>query len=136
MGDWRVTACDGDDSSSTSAPVDPVDPINQENIQIVNYHGSNEWYFAANVIGVSFGFDVTKFEILKADNQWFECGQCSDSASLYTCSVDSVIALPLSVRLTASGTNGAVSIITSNDVVSAFTYGITHDIGSNFASTS
>jgi len=110
--------------------------MNQENIQIVNYHGSSEWYFAANLNGVSHGFAVNKFEILKADNQWFECGQCADSASLYTCSVDSIIALPLSVRLTASDNNGAVTVITSNDAVSVFAYGIIHDFGSNFAASS
>merc|ERR1719150_380416 len=109
-------------TSATPSPVTPVTPapvtpsptsstpIDTENIQIVNYHGASEWYFAANLNGVAHGFDVTKFEIELANGNWFECGTCTDSTFLYTCSVDSVIALPFSVRLYASHADGDAMI--------------------------
>ena len=182
LGDWRVAACDESSSTPTTTAqnpvVDPTDPaptdpdttasppapetttasVDTENIQIVNYHGSSEWYFAANLNGVSHGkctyivgcvclcmtccilcdysgFAVSKFEIRKADNLWFECGQCAGSSSLYTCTVDSVIALPFSVRLSAAHTSGDITVITSNNAIAAFDHGVISDFGSNFAET-
>merc|ERR1712039_527311 len=38
-------------------------PITPENLKIVNYYGSGEWYYAAKLRDVAAGFDVTKFEI-------------------------------------------------------------------------
>merc|ERR1712154_731659 len=124
------TTADPVTSTTTSTSTTSLNP---ENIQIVNYHGSSEWYFAASLNGVSHGFAVNKFEIRKADNQWHECGQCADDASLFTCIVDSVISLPFSVRLTGAHTDGSLTVISSNDVVSAFAHGVVSDFGSNFA---
>merc|ERR1711971_964013 len=112
----------------------PTMPIDVENIQIVNYHGSNSWYYAGNLNGVAHDFIVQKFEIQKANGIWFECGTCAESG-VFTCSVDSELALPFSVRLNAMDSIGAMSGITSEDVISAFEYGIVHDFGSNFVST-
>merc|ERR1712154_401654 len=53
--------------------------------------------------------------------------------SLFTCSVSSVISLPFSVRLTGAHTDGSLTVISSNDVVSAFAHGVVSDFGSNFA---
>merc|ERR1711971_1277732 len=121
-------------SPTNAVTPSPTMPIDVENIQIVNYHGSNSWYFAGSLNGVSHDFTVQKFEVQKANGIWFECGTCAESG-VFTCSVDSELALPFSVRLNAIDSNGAMSVITSADVISAFEYGIIHDFGSNFVST-
>merc|ERR1712087_724989 len=117
-------------TSSTTTPTTSID-----NIQIINHHGVSEWYFAANVNGISDGFNLNKFEVQKANNEWFECGQCADSSSLYTCILDSEIALPFSVRLTAAHLDGSGHVITSQDIISNFDYGEISDFGSNFAAS-
>merc|ERR1719197_1155658 len=38
-------------STSTSTSTTSTTSLNPENIQIVNYHGSSEWYFAASLNG-------------------------------------------------------------------------------------
>merc|ERR1719445_325520 len=153
VADWRVTACS--DSSSTSTPTTTVSPASTttasstagtsstttpttstDNIQIVNHHGVSEWYFAANVNGISGGFNLNKFEIQKVNNVWFECSQCAESSSLYTCILDSQIALPVSVRLSAAHSDGSQHIITSQNFISTFDYGEISDFGSNFAASS
>merc|ERR1712174_143508 len=117
--------------SSTTAPTTSTD-----NIQIINHHGVNEWYFAANINGISDGFNLNKFEIQKANNQWFECSQCADSSLLHTCILDSQIALPVSIRLSAAHSDGSQHIITSQNFISTFDYGEISDFGSNFAASS
>merc|ERR1712087_1062259 len=130
-----TTTTTTDPVTSTTTTSTSTASLNTENIQIVNYHGSSKWYFAASLNGVSHGFAVNKFEIRKADNQWHECGQCADDASLFTCTVDSVIALPFGVRLTGAHSDGSLTVISSNDAVSAFAHGVVSDFGSNFAET-
>merc|ERR1712176_440548 len=123
--------------SSTAGPSSTATPTTStDNIQIINHHGVNEWYFAANVNGISDGFNLNKFEIQKANNVWFECGQCADSSLLYTCILDSEIALPVSVRLSAVHSDGSQHIITSQNFISTFDYGEISDFGSNFAASS
>merc|ERR1711933_540621 len=124
-------------TASTAGPSSTTTPTTStDNIQIINHHGVNEWYFAANVNGISDGFNLNKFEIQKANNQWFECGQCADSSLLYTCILDSEITLPVSVRLTAAHSDGSQHIITSQNFISTFDYGEISDFGSNFAASS
>merc|ERR1712190_498019 len=132
-------------TSATPSPVTPVtpapvtpsptspSPTSSDPIDTENYHGASEWYFAANLNGVAYGFDVTKFEIELANGNWFECGTCTDSTSLYTCSVDTVIALPFNVRLYASHADGDAMITSTPNAITSFEYGIVHDFGSNFA---
>merc|ERR1711948_151927 len=90
-------------------------PITPENLKIVNYYGSGEWYYAAKLKGVAAGFDVTKFEIELANGNWFECDTLVDwdGTLLYTCSVDTFIALPFRVRLTAFNSDGDGDTLTS-----------------------
>merc|ERR1719319_1005805 len=61
-------------SPTNAVTPSPTMPIDVENIQIVNYHGSNSWYYAASLNGVSHDFTVQKFEIQMANGIWFECG--------------------------------------------------------------
>merc|ERR1711878_263918 len=132
-----TTAASTTTASSTAGPSSTATPTTStDNIQIINHHGVNEWYFAANVNGIANGFALNKFEIQKANNQWFECGQCADSSLLYTCILDSEIALPVSVRLSALHSDGSQHIITSQNFISTFDYGEISDFGSNFAASS
>merc|ERR1711933_223030 len=80
----------------------------------------------------------TKFEIelANAPRIWFECGSLVDwdGTLLYTCSVDTFIALPFRVRLTASNSDGYDDTITSATGIDTFEQGNVHDFGSNFVS--
>jgi len=111
-------------------------PTTPDNLKIVNYYGSSEWYYAAKLRSVASGFDVTKFEIELADGNWFECDSLVDwdGTLLYTCSVDTFIGLPFRVRLTASDSDGHDDTLTSATGIGTFEQGNVHDFGYNFVS--
>merc|ERR1712154_366178 len=87
---------------------------------------------------VTSGFDVTKFEIelANAPRIWFECGSLVDwdGTLLYTCSVDTFIALPFRVRLTAANADGDGDTLTSATGIDTFEQGNVRDFGYNFVS--
>ena len=116
----------------TRAPTVPTPATPTGNIEIVNYGSSTQWYYAANVQGVAPGFAITKFEILKDNAQWFTCPR---GGAAYQCSLDTMVSVPLSIRLTATK-NGVSSDIIGFDAVTAFTNNLVSDFGSNFGGNS
>merc|ERR1712190_151923 len=126
------------EAGETPSPItpSPTMPTDSENLKIVNYYSSSEWYFAASLRDVAAGFDVTKFEIELANGNWFECSTLVDwdGTLLYICAVDTFIALPFSVRLTAFNSDGDGDTLTSATGIDSFEQGNVHDFGYNFVS--
>merc|ERR1712190_434985 len=125
------------EAGQTPSPItpSPTMPTDTENLKIVNYYGSSEWYYAASLRDAAAGFDVTKFEIELANGNWFKCGTLVDwdGTIIYTCaSIPSVIGLPFRVRLTASNADGDGDTLTSATGIDTFEFGNVHDFGNNF----
>merc|ERR1719361_1201223 len=116
-------------SVATPSPTNPSSTTT--NIKIVNYGTSGSWYYAAvyPLQDVASGYVVSKFEVEKDNGGWFTC-EITNYA--YKCSVDSMISVPLSIRLTAN--DG--STITGYDVISTFSDTVVYDFGTNFVTNS